>query len=166
MNIQLPKMQAYCRLDGKIYDVNEVHLNETPQLVALNRIEAFETTYFPISGKDCEVFLMNERADYLEEIYGKKIFDLDFVAYWSINEKVMITLLNGSSFSYKLLGKDKIYNNYQKQFHKIKLKLNEKSDEYFELLKNTRKREDKCIKIGNLFEYLDKNTINQLFENI
>ena len=162
MNIQLPKMKAYCRLDGKIYDVNELHLNETPQLVVLNKIEAFETTYFPTSGKDCEVFLMNERADFSEEICGKKLFDFDFVAYLSEKEELVINLLSIC----KLLGRDKIYHDCQKEINEIKIKLSEKSDEYFELLKNTENYKDKCIKIGNLFNYLDQYTINQLFKII
>ena len=177
MNIQLPKMQAYCRLDGKIYDVNEVHLNETPQLVALNKIEAFETTYFPISGKYCEVFLIKEFDNFLEEIYGKTLFEFDIVAYSetiparekgvSYSETVMetyiehavIRLVNSCDFFLN-------YSNCKNQAREIILKLNEKSDEYFKLLKNTENYKEKCIKIGNLFDYLDQATINQLFEII
>jgi hypothetical protein len=137
------------------------------ELVVLNRIEAFEATYFPISGKDCEVFLMNERADYSEEIYGKKIFDLDFVAYLSEwREEPVIMLLDRSIFAYKLLWNSKILNNYEEQVDKITIELKKKSGEYFELLKNTENYKEKCIKIGNLFEYLDQDTINQLFEII
>jgi hypothetical protein len=197
MNIKIPKMQAYCRLDGGIYDVNELHLNETPQLVVLNRIEAFEATYFPISGKDCEVFLMKEYEyddddyrDKFTEINGKPLFHYDLIAcrrHGKINimavmdsicsiEDLIRSVYQTNVFTTDSLFKkilscfynhdDDEYNcnGFSENLREIFIEMYKNEEHYAEILKG--KHAYTCVKIGNLFEYLNKEIINQLFENI